>query len=735
MKERWLSVVCCRLPGLVERPGKPALDGTSGRQTTGNRQQTTKLSSPRGFGLALLAVLLAGATQAQDEPGPCDKPMDKKIVKALEDAAKEKNPTEKHAKLKALSDAWPDCTECAFQLGISAFNRAKAGAGGFDACIKYLEPVRDKCPDHHSDVYYVLGTAYYRKERFPESAQALQKFLNFPKEDPSKLSADIDAKTADAEKVMPELAFYADFYKDQRPFNPTILAPVSTKEDEYFPMFSPDNELIFFTRMSRKQAKGDFVTTQVEEIMEARRPDTKQSFGLGEPLPKPFNLGSDSYGGATVSINNKEVFLVIGKPTDVRNADGSVYKNMDIYRTHYDTKMDFGSGKQGFTWEEPENLGESINTEDGWESQPTLSADGKTLYFAKVDRTTRGTDLYFSTRNEQGEWSKARPMPAPINTDGDEKAPFLHSDSRTLYFAARPPRDEKGREDIARGHRGIGGYDIFFSRMSDDGSWSRPKNLGAPLNTPDDEHGLIVSADGRTAYFASNRLKTGVGGFDIYGFELPKDARPEDILIVKGEVKDDLGQPVKDAEVLITYMDTRKTEILKVDEADGKYATVLRLKPGADVIMTVKKEDHVFDSRAFTVEDTARGGVTDVEMTLSKIEVGKSYKVDDIKYATNSAEITKASEYILDELITFLKENARVRIEIQGHTDNVGGLADNMALSNDRAFTVRGYLEAHGIAGTRLTSKGYGPTQPVASNETPYGRSQNRRTEFVITGK
>lgn len=689
-------------------------------------------SDRRSLALALFTLFIAVGAYAQDEASPCDKPTDKKIVKALEDAVKEKNPTEKHTKLKALSDAYPDCTECQFQLGISAFNRAKAGAGGFDACIKYLEPVRDKCPDYHSDLYYVLGTAYYRKERFPESAQALQKFLKFPTEDASKLSADIGAKTADAEKVMPELAFYAEFYKDQRPFNPTVLTGVSTREDEYLPMFSPDNEIIFFTRMSRKQAKGDFVTTQVEEIIEARRPDVKQAFGPGEPLPKPFNQG-DNYGGVTVSINNKEVFVVIGKP--VTRDDGTTYKNMDIYRAHYDTHMDFGTGKQTFTWTEPENLGENINTPDGWESQPTLSADGKTLYFAKVGSTTRGTDIWFSTRNDQGEWSKAQPLPSPITTDGDEKAPFLHTDSRTLYFAARPPKDERGREDISKGHRGIGGYDIFFSRMNDDGSWTTPKNLGAPLNTPEDEHGLIVSADGRTAYFASGRFKGGVGGLDIYGFELPKDARPEDILIVKGEVKNDQGEPVKDAEVLITYMDTRKTEILKVDEADGKYATVLRLKPGADVVMTVKKEDHVFDSRAFTAEDTARGGVAEVEMTLSKIEVGKSYKVDDIKYATNSAEITKASEYILDELITFLKENPRVRIEIQGHTDNVGSIADNMALSNDRAFTVREYLQAHGIAGSRLTSKGYGPTQPVGSNDTPAGRAQNRRTEFVITGK
>jgi outer membrane protein OmpA-like peptidoglycan-associated protein len=314
-----------------------------------------------------------------------------------------------------------------------------------------------------------------------------------------------------------------------------------------------------------------------------------------------------------------------------------------------------------------------------------------------------------------------------INTLGDEKAPFMHSDSRTLYFAARQNAE-------GQGHQTIGGYDIFYSRMGDDGQWSKPKNIGHPINTQEDEHGLIVSADGHTAYFASGRYK-GVGGLDIYSTELPSDVRPEEILIVKGEVRDENGQLVKDALVEIKYMDTRKVETIKVDDGDGRYATVLRLKPGSDVIMTVKKADHVFESRSFNMEDTAMATVATVDMTVQRIEVGKSYRVNDIKYATSSAAITKSSEYILDELITFLRENPTVKIRIEGHTDNVGRSEDNMALSNDRAFTVMDYLQTKGIAGPRLTFKGYGQTKPLASNDTPEGRAQNRRTEFVITGR
>ncbi len=204
---------------------------------------------------------------------------------------------------------------------------------------------------------------------------------------------------------------------------------------------------------------------------------------------------------------------------------------------------------------------------------------------------------------------------------------------------------------------------------------------------------------------------------------------------MKGDVKAENGQAVKDATVSITYMDTRKTEVLKVDPADGHYAAVVRLKAGSDVIVTVKKTDHVFDSRSFGLEDTARGGVAEVDMKLEKIEVGKNYRVNDIRFATNSAEIAGASRYILEQLIGFLKENPTVRIEIQGHTDDVGGAESNLALSRNRAQAVLNYLAAHGIKALRLTANGYGSSVPIAPNTNEAGRAENRRTSFIITAK
>jgi|694.fasta_scaffold02652_15 outer membrane protein OmpA-like peptidoglycan-associated protein len=680
--------------------------------------------------MAGLCALMALPMSAQGEQaGPCDKPTDKELVKLLDAASKTKDPAERHQKLKSTQEVDPDCAECLFQLGISAYNRAAAGAGKFDAGIGYLEKVRAKCPAYHSDLFYYLGSMYYADGRYPDAAQAFHTFLKFPTDDPAKIAKDVDKKTSDVNEVMPELQFYADFYRDTRPFEPVVMRGVCTGSDEYLPMFSPDNELLFFTRVSQVQAKGDFVSKAVEELTESRRPDMKAEFDKGKALPEPFNTG-DSYGGVTVSLNNRELFVTVCKPIP----GGGSYKNCDIFRTHYDNHMDFGTGKQVYEWTALEDLGPNINTPDGWESQPTLSADGRMLFFATVRKDSKGTDIYMSTRDAKGEWGPAKPVPGPINTSGDEKAPFLHSDSRTLYFAARPPKDENGKDAVTLGHRGIGGYDVFFSHMNEDGSWSAPRNIGNPINTMQDDHGLIVSADGRTAYFASSRFR-GVGGLDIYGFDLPKDARPEDVLIVKGEVRDENGQLVKDAKVEITYLDTRKTEVIDVDGADGRYATVLRLKPGADVVMTVKKEGHVFDSRAFSAEDTVRGGVARMDMQVEKIEVGRSYRVSDIRYPTGKADVTKGSEHILDELIVFLKENPTIKIRIEGHTDNVGNQTENMGLSSDRAFTVFSYLQDHGIAGNRLAFEGFGPTKPIASNDTEAGRARNRRTEFVITAR
>jgi len=650
-------------------------------------------------------------------------PTDKKIVKLLDEASKAKDPKDRHAKLRSTLEIDAECVECNFRLGLSASRIAREAGKGFNAAIKYFEAVQAKCPNYHSDLPYTLGMMRYAEGDHAGAARDLEAFRKFPTDDAVRVSKNYDKQYKEVEAMMPELQFYADFYRNTGNLNPVSLPNVSTPNDEYLPMLSPDNEMIFFTRKRMVKSKGDFVGRDVEELIEARRKSVQEEFNAGRVLPEPFNTG-DSYGGVTISLNNKEMFVTVCE--DIKTSDGKAYRNCDIHRSHFNSKFNLDFGGQEFEWDGLNEIGDAVNGPGSWESQPSLSGDGRTLYFATNREGSKGVDIFYSTREKTGKWSPAQPVPG-INTEGDEKAPFMHADSRTLYFAAKPTAD-------GRGHRSIGGYDIFFSKLNDDGSWTTPRNIGHPINTDQDEHGLIVSADGRTAYFASGRYK-GVGGLDIMRFPLPTDVRPDEVLIVKGEVKDEKGQVVRGATVEVKYMDTRKIEVIKADSIDGRYATVVRLKPGSDVVLTVKKEGHVFDSRSFAIEDTVRQGIAKVDMSVQKIEVNRSYRVNDIKFPTNSAEIAKSSEYILDELITFMKENPTIKIRIEGHTDNVGQLADNMALSNDRAFTVMGYLQGKGIAGGRLSFKGLGPTKPVASNDTAEGRAKNRRTEFVIVGR
>ncbi|MBX2973249.1 MAG: hypothetical protein KF797_09110, partial [Flavobacteriales bacterium] len=258
----------------------------------------------RGTILFTAALMSAMSASAQDDSNdPCAAPTDKKIVKLLDDAGKAKDPAERHQKLKAALELDGDCAQCLFQLGLSAYRIGKEGGRGYGASIKYFEQLQAKCPAYHSDVPYHLGIMHYAQDEFAEAAKAFEAFRKFPSDDATKLSKDYDKKYTDVEAVMPELQFYVDFYKNTAPLNPSLVRNVSTPAKEYLPMLSPDNELLFFTRVSQRKAKGDILTREVEELTEARRKDAHTDFNAGRALPEPFNVG-DSYGGLTISVNN-----------------------------------------------------------------------------------------------------------------------------------------------------------------------------------------------------------------------------------------------------------------------------------------------------------------------------------------------------------------------------------------------------------------------------------------------
>jgi outer membrane protein OmpA-like peptidoglycan-associated protein len=268
--------------------------------------------------------------------------------------------------------------------------------------------------------------------------------------------------------------------------------------------------------------------------------------------------------------------------------------------------------------------------------------------------------------------------------------------------------------------------------MNDDGSFTKPKNLGYPINDDKDQLGIVVSSDGEVAYFGANKLN-GEKGWDVYEFRMPEKARPERVAIVKGDVKTEEGGAPQNAEVEIKYVQSGSSEKVKVNNDDGTYAAVVKMNKREDVVLQVKGEDVAFNSRVISrKEDTAPPVVLKLEMETQTVSEGKPFIINDIYYATARAEIESSSLLTLDLFAQYLIEHPSMEIEIRGHTDNVGNEKANLALSKERAFEVLTYLTSKGVDGNRMTYEGFGPSRPVADNSTEEGRAKNRRTEFVI---
>lgn len=645
----------------------------------------------------------------------CEQDLSSKTLKVLEKGKSKKYPRQE--RIVFLNDALEmdeTCLECMYLLGVEYFKKAKSSNASYSPSEQNFKELVQACPEYHSDPYYYLGVIYYGRNQYDKALEYFTKFIEFPLDDDTKFSKDYEKNYDDVKEVIKDLEFKASFYGNPVPFDPIKVTHISSNNDEYLPTLSPDNEIIFFTRKSIKKAKGDLFTREVEELTWGRRMNVDTPFDEGVAMASPFNLG-DNYGGITLSINNKEMFITVCKP----RMDG--YNNCDIYLSRFERYFDQSMESFDWGWSELENLGENINTEDGWEAQPSISGDGKTLYFAtaREESIDHSIDIYKSDRSEDGTWAKAVPIGGGINTKGNEKSPFIHSDSKTLYFAA----DSR---------KGAGGYDVYYVRFEDDSTWSEPENIGYPINSDKDEHGLIVSTDGKRAYYASNQIQ-GHGGYDIYRFDMPEEAKPESIVLLKGEVDMTEDEYLEDIKVSLKNVQTEKVTEVELDKDDGKFAIVMNVERN-DYVVEVKKEDAPFEARVFTKKDTI-SSISKMEYKAEEMKVGEEYVINDIHYNTNSADFDNTSAIMLDAFSDYLANNPKVRIVIQGHTDNVGDDLANYALSADRAFTVKLYLEGKGVKISRIDFKGLGEKEPIASNETKEGRALNRRTTFKVLAK
>lgn len=661
----------------------------------------------------LLLLIISFSVVSQDET-KCQDIDNKKAKKLYEQGLDKKfKKEERLAFLKQALDLEPDYVDANFAFAQERIKTLIYENASFKPTEPYFKKIIEICPKYHSDPYYYLGFIYYEEENWIESAKYLKEFLNFKDDDEKKYNKNYDGFLYQAKQMIRFAKLYNEIFNNPVPFDPHPVGGICTERDEYLPIISPDDEMMFFTRKQPFVDKNLLVPSDKEQELfsfSKRDPVTKE-FDKGKRMPFPFNKNG-SEGGATMSIDNKHLFFTVCKN------EGGTQANCDIYYS------DFIAGE----WTEPKKA-EGINDPIYWDSQPSLASDGKTLYFCSDRKGGRGgVDIYKTVKNvSTGIWSTPENLGPIINSSGNEMSPFVHSDFQTLYFSSD-------------GHPGVGGNDIFISRKGDDDKWTEPKNIGVPINTAGDDLGFFVSTDGHLGYFASNlpsRTKgKSIGGYDIYSFELYKEVQPDAVAFFKGKIEDKGNGGNKKFNVEVKDATTKKVTEAMVDTSTGEYMVVVNTKVKNDLIITVKKENYAFSSQLISKDSIVNSKPAKVNMEVDTIKVGQAYTINNIYYKTNSADLDPRSLIVIDEFVEFLKTNPKIKIGIYGHTDTQGDDKLNLALSTDRAFTVRDLLLTKGIEEKRLKDfKGFGASQPIADNLTEAGRAKNRRTEFVIVEK
>ena len=564
----------------------------------------------------------------------------------------------------------------------------------YEKVVENYEKAFSLKPGFYPGGYLKLGKAYFNIGQYVSARKYLTEYAREYAKSPKDKS--------EAERLLQSCSFAEKAVQNPVPFEPVNLGDnINSDNNEYWPSLSADGQILVFTVLlpidplnsaTRFNRQEDFYISY----------DTNGTWSVAEPLGPPINT-PENEGAQSLSADGRMMFF-----TACNNPDG--FGQCDI----------FYSEKSAGRWSRPMNLGSAINSSHS-EKQPSISPDGRTLYFIS-DRPggKGGFDIWISDYLGSGKWSKPKNLGDTINTTGHEQSPFIHADNKTFYFTSD-------------GQVGMGGFDIFKSAKIDSGKWEKPVNLGYPINTWNDEMGLIVDAAGKKAYYSSTRDEK--KGNDLYYFELPESARPVSVSYMKGIVYDaEKGFPLG-ADFELIKLSSGKTSFKSYSDPNtGEFLVCIPAEN--DYALNVSRPGYLFYSDNFAFKGVHE--ISDpfhVNVPLQPIKEGVSVVLKNIFFETDSYVLKDESKVELEKLIQFLNTNESVIIEVAGHTDNVGTDEYNMELSLNRANSVVKYLINSGISGSRLVAKGYGETKPVTSNETKEGRALNRRTEFTILDK
>lgn len=532
------------------------------------------------------------------------------------------------------------------------------------------------------NTYFILGETELQTGDYKEAKENFQHFIYN--------ANNVDQKFIDkAKKYVIDCDFSINAIKNPVPYQPFNMGFfVNSEYRDYFPALTADGQTIIFTRNIK--GNEDFYTSV------KKNGDWEKAKSLSDNI----NTVNFNEGAQSLSPDGRYLFF-----TGCNRPDG--LGRCDIYVCR----------REGNDWSKPINLGQTINTGE-WESQPAISADGSTLYFlSNRPGGFGGYDIWKSVMDEEGYWTTPTNLGPNVNTPYDEATPFIHPDGKTLYFSSD-------------GWPGLGQKDIFMSKLQADGSFSKPINLGYPINTFNDEFGFIVSADGQEGLFSSD-LDGGFGDVDIYRFKLPEAFKPEPITYVKGIVKDSDTKMPLEASVLVINLRNKLAAYNEItDKVTGDFMAVM--PANENYAFNVFAEGYSLYSKHFDIKPTDANKPFELEILLEKFKIGGKVQLNNVFFDTNKSELLPASLVELNILADVLKNNPNLIIEIQGHTDDVGDNKANQKLSENRAKAVYDYLISNGINKKQLTYKGYGEEKPAFDNASDDGRQRNRRTEFLI---
>jgi len=591
-----------------------------------------------------------------------------------------------------------------------------------EKAVEFFENALKLDPKVSPDILYMIAQSYHLRLDFDNAIEYYSKFkLDLTPSDQSKYSKIL-------QKRLDECHNGKDLVeKPVRAFIDNLGNVVNSKYPDYSPMISADESSLFFTSRRESTYKGKR-DPQDQQYFEDIFISTKINGKWSTPLNANKPLNSEGH-DATAGLSPDGQTLFIYKGT----------KGGNIYQCK----------AKGKKWSKPKKMPKPI-TSKYHESSASLSPDGRTIYFvSQRAKGFGGRDIYKCTKNEKGKWGPAFNLGSTINTEYDEESAFIHPDGKTLYFSSK-------------GHKTMGGYDIFKSTLEND-KWTEPENIGYPINTPDDDVFFIMAANGIRGYYSSERIG-GNGGQDIYvitflGAEKPVMFNTEDdllaitsqpigginvlktveiqssqVTLLKGNVKEE--EKLTPLYAVLELFDNELNQKIASFETNSETGRFLvSLPSGKNYGLSVKADGYLFHSENFNI--SASQGYQEIEkdILMKKIEVGRSIVLNNIFFDFNKATLRPESTNELDRLTDLLKDMPKLRIEISGHTDNIGSAAYNVKLSESRAKAVVDYLIKKGIDKSRLEYKGYGFEQPIASNDTDEGRQMNRRTEFKIISK